>query len=215
MSKKEIRIPKYSLFEELINSISHGIGAALSILGLILLIIKSSSALEVVTCSIFGATMIILYTMSCIYHALSPRIKGKKVLRILDHCNVFMLVWGTYLPVSLLAVGNLKGILLLIFVSIITIIGITLTCINIDKYQVFEVICHLLNGWSIALSFTNLLRNIGFFGVLLLILGGITYSVGAIIYGIGAHKKYMHCLFHFFCLAGTILHFLCIYIYVL
>lgn len=83
-----IKIPKYTLAEELINAISHGIGALLSIAGLVLLLVRAHTALQYVTVSFFGTTMILLYTISCIYHALSPRLTGKKVLRVLDHCNV-------------------------------------------------------------------------------------------------------------------------------
>ncbi len=94
--KRSNTIPHYTLGEELINSISHGIGAVLAIIALVLMMIKSNSATKYVMCAIFGTTMITLYTISCIYHALSPRISGKKVLRVLDHCNVYMLVFVTY-----------------------------------------------------------------------------------------------------------------------
>lgn len=213
--KRSNTIPNYSLAEELINAISHGIGAGLAIAGLVLLIIKADSAIEIITSIIFGVTMISLYTMSCIYHSLSPKLKGKKVLRIIDHCNVFMLVLGTYVPVALLGVGGKVGWLLLLFVFMVTTIGIVLSCINIDKYTVLEVICHLLNGWSIIIGVNILIANIGRTGVYLLLAGGIFYTVGAIIYGIGSKVKYMHSLFHFFCLAGTTLHFLAIYLYIL
>lgn len=107
----KITIPKYSLSEELISSISHGVGALLSIWGLVMLIIKAShiGALEVTTVSIFGITMILLYTISCIYHALSSNIIGKKVFRVLDHCSVFLLVFGTIIPVSLVGIGGVGG----------------------------------------------------------------------------------------------------------
>lgn len=213
--KRSNTIPNYNLKEELINAISHGIGAILAIPGLILLIIKANNPIEIITTIIFGITMIVLYTISCIYHALSPKLKGKRVLRVIDHCNVFMLVLGTYVPVALLGVGGKIGWFLLSFVIIITTIGIILSCINIDKYTILEVFCHLLNGWSITLGFSMLINNIGKIGVSLLLAGGITYSVGAIIYGIGSKVKYMHSLFHHFCLAGTILHFFAIYLYIL
>lgn len=109
--KKEIRIPNYSLIEELINSISHGIGAIFSIVGLILLIIKAShyGSFAITTITIFGTTMILLYTISCIYHALSSKIKGKKVLRVLDHCNVYLLVLGTVIPIALVGISQESG----------------------------------------------------------------------------------------------------------
>lgn len=211
----KIRIPKYSLSEELINSISHGFGGIFAIVALILMLVKSNTPLEYVTISIFGTTMILLYIISCIYHALSPKLTGKKVLRILDHCNVYLLVLGTYIPVSLLGVTGTLGWILFGIVTIITLIGIILSSIAIDKFQIFEVICHLINGWSIIIAIKTLYLNLGFLGILFLLLGGIMYSLGAILYGIGTKKKYMHSIFHFFCLAGTIFHFIAIYIYIL
>lgn len=208
-------LPKYSLGEELINSISHGCGALLSVAALVLMLVKSDSALEYTTVSIFGTTMITLYTISTIYHALSPKISAKKVLRVLDHCNVYLLVLGTYIPISLLGIGGTKSILLVAFVSLVTLTGIILTIIDIDKYQLLSVICHLLNGWSAVIGLTDLYNNTGFYGLLFLILGGVLYSIGAVLYGIGSHVKYMHSVFHFFCLAGSLMHFLCLYLFIL
>lgn len=210
-----IRIPKYSLAEELWNSISHGLGGIFSIVALVLMLVKANTALEYVTVSIFGTTMIVLYVISCVYHALSPRLTGKKVLRVLDHCNVFLLVFGTYIPVALLGVGGGLGWWLFAFVAIISIIGIVFSAISIDRFQVLEVACHLLNGWSILIGVPQLFEHMQFGGVLLLFLGGIAYSVGAILYGIGARKKYVHSIFHFFCIAGTVLQWLAIYLYLL
>jgi len=210
-----IRIPRYSLAEELISSISHGLGGVFSIVALVLMLVKANTALEYVTVSIFGTTMILLYVISCIYHALSPRLTGKKVLRVLDHCNVFLLVFGTYIPVALLGIGGALGWWLFAFVAVITTVGIVFSAINTDRFQVLEVVCHLLNGWSILIGASELFAHMHFGGVLLLFLGGIAYSVGAILYGIGAQKKYIHSVFHFFCLTGTILQWLAIYLYLL
>lgn len=210
-----IRIPKYSLAEELINSISHGLCGIFSIVALVLMLVKATTALQYVTVSIFGTTMILLYVISCIYHALSPRLTGKKVLRVLDHCNVFLLVFGTYIPIVLLGVGGSLGWWMFAFVAIVSIIGITFSAINTDRFQVLEVVCHLLNGWSILIGLPQLLEHMHFGGVLLLLLGGISYSIGAILYGIGARRKYMHSVFHFLCIVGTVLQWLSIYLYLL
>lgn len=214
---KTISIPNYSLQEELINSISHGLAAALSIAGLVLLSIKASSdgALAVTSVTIFGTTMILLYTISCIYHGLSPRCKGKKVMRVLDHCNVFLLVFGTIIPVSLIGIGGAQGWVCFSIVAFITIIGIVASSINIDKVKVIEVICHLINGWGVLIYIKALLNNIGSIGLLFIILGGVMYSLGAIFYGLGSKKKYVHSIFHFFCIFGTVLHFFAIYFYIL
>ncbi len=214
-NKRSNTIPSYTLGEELINSISHGIGALLAVAALVLMLVKSNRALEYVTCSIFGTAMIVLYTISSIYHALSPKISAKKVLRVLDHCNVYMLVFGTYIPISLLGIGGTKSILLVTFVGIVTLTGIILTNINIDKFQVSSAICHLLNGWSAVFGISELYQNTGTYGVVFLVLGGVMYTIGAVLYGIGAKYKYMHSIFHFFCIAGTFFHFLCIYLYIL
>lgn len=179
------------------------------------MVLKSHDTLSELVVSLFGLTMIILYTMSCVYHALSPNMKSKKVLRVFDHCNVYLLVFGTYIPISLIGVSGILGIILFSIVCIGTIIGITCTIINIDKYQLVSVICHLINGWSILIGIPELLITIGFNGLLFLILGGIMYTIGSVLYGVGIHKKYMHSIFHIFCLLGTFFHFICIYIYLI
>ena len=213
--KLNIKIPNYTLGEELFNSISHGTGAALAVAALVLMVVKAHNPLPETTVSLFGATMIILYTMSCIYHALSPNLEGKKVLRVIDHCNVFLLVFGTYIPVSLLGVGGAKGWILFGVICLFTIIGIVFTAINVDKYKVIATICHLINGWSILIGIPELINNAGHEGLLFMILGGVMYTIGSILYGLGSKKKYMHCIFHVFCLLGTFFHFWSIYMYLI
>lgn len=215
MSK--VKIPNYSLSEELINSISHGVAAIFSIVGLIMLVIKAANkgAMAVTTVTLFGTTMIILYTISCIYHALSPKITGKKVMRVIDHCNVFLLVFGTIIPVALVGIEGYLGWIYFSIVALVTLIGIVFSAIDVDKNQKIEVICHLINGWSVTLFSKTLITNIGTVGFLFVVLGGVMYSLGAILYGIGSKKKYMHSVFHFFCIFGTIFHYLAIYLYIL
>lgn len=215
MSK--VKIPNYSLSEELINSISHGVVAIFSIVGLIMLVIKAANkgAMAVTTVTLFGTTMIILYTISCIYHALSPKITGKKVMRVIDHCNVFLLVFGTIIPVALVGIEGYLGWIYFSIVALVTLIGIVFSAIDVDKNQKIEVICHLINGWSVTLFSKTLITNIGTVGFLFVVLGGVMYSLGAILYGIGSKKKYMHSVFHFFCIFGTIFHYLAIYLYIL
>ena len=209
--KLNIKIPNYTLGEELFNAISHGFGAALSILALVLMVIKARGALAEATVSLFGATMIILYTISCVYHALSHNLEGKKVLRVIDHCNVFLLVYGTYIPISLVGVGGLTGLLLFVGVTVIISTGVTATAIKIDKTGALQVICHLLSGWGILFFLKPLSNTIGTTGIVLLILGGVMYTIGSILYGIGRKKKYIHSAFHIFCILGTLFHFLCVY----
>ena len=211
----KIKVPKYSLGEELFNSISHGIGAGLAIAALVLMVIKANSAIKEVSVCLFGSSMIILYTISCIYHALSSKIAGKKVLRVIDHCNVYLLVWGTYIPICLVAISGSLGWILFGVLTVITTLGIVLSSIDVDKFSVIEVICHLVNGWGSLFFIKVLISSMGTNGIIFLILGGVMYTIGSILYGIGSSKKYMHSVFHIFCLLGTILHFFTIYLFVI
>lgn len=213
--KNKIKIPPYNLTEKLINSISHGLGACLGITGLILLIIKAKNKEEYLCVLAFGISIIVLYTISTIYHALSSKIKAKRVFRLLDHISVNLLVLGTYTPVILLGITESVKWTMLVSISLLTILGIILTLINIDKYKIISVLIHLVNGWSIILVLDKLLINIGPKGLLFIIIGGIIYTIGALLYAIGSKIKYMHSVFHFFTLAGTIFHFFAIYIYII
>ena len=212
---KEISIPSYSLGEELFNAISHGFGALLSIAALVLMLIRARNALEVTTAAIFGTSMIFLYTISCVYHALSPGLRGKKVLRVLDHCSVFLLVFGTYIPASLLGVSGVRGWLLFGLVAFFTALGIVFTALDLERYQLAAVICQLLSGWSILMGASNLRAALGLQGLIWMIAGGVMYTIGAILYGIGKNRKYYHSVFHVFCLLGTFCHFWAIYKYLL
>ena len=213
--RREIRLPDYSLGEELFNAISHGLGGLLGTAALVLLAIRARGALALVSVVLFGAATVLLYTMSCVYHALSPAVRGKRVLRVLDHCNVYLLVLGTYIPVSLLGVGGAMGWVLFGVVLLFSLLGILFTAIDVDRYQAVSVICHLICGWSILAGIPGLLHSMGRDGLTWLVLGGVMYSVGAVLYGLGKRKRYRHSLFHVFCLLGTFFHFWAVYTYLL
>lgn len=211
--KREITLPKYCLAEELINSISHGIGGGLAIAALVLCVVKSSTPQAVVSCAIYGSLMILLYIISCIYHALSPNLKAKKVLRVMDHCNVMLMVAGTYMPICLsLLWGNLGWILFSI-VWVVTILAVVFNAIDVDKYQFLSVLCNLVLGWGILVLFNPLKEVCPLCGILWLFLGGVIYTLGSILYGIGNKKPFFHSVFHFFVLGGSICHFFFIYFY--
>mgnify|MGYP003310060535 FL=1 len=210
----KITIPKYTLGEELVNSISHGVGAGLAIAALVLLIIRANSAIGVVTGVIYASIMIILYIISCIYHALSPRLTGKKVFRVLDHCNVLLMVAGTYTPICLSMLGGALGWTMFGIVWGVTILAIVLNCIDIEKYKKMCLACNLLLGWAALIIIKPLVAACPFNGLVLLIGGGVVYSIGAILYGLGKKKRYVHSIFHFFVVGASVLHFFMIYLYV-
>ncbi len=218
MRKKKLVVaaPEYSLAEELINSISHGVGAGLAIAALVLCLVKASSGHAVVAVSIYGAMMIVLYIISCIYHALSPKVKGKKVFRVIDHANVFLMEAGTYMPICLsLFYGTWYGWVTFGIVWAITITAVVFSSINVDKFQMVGVLCNLILGWGSLLLLPWLIPAVGMSGVALLAGGGAVYSIGAILYVIGNKKKWCHSIFHFFVIGGTILQFFFIYLYCL
>jgi hemolysin III len=211
--KEEIK-PKYTLGEEITNAVTHGIAAGLAIAGLVLLIIKASSVIGVVTGIIYASIMIVLYVISCVYHSLSFRLKGKKVLRILDHCNVQLMVAGTYTPICLSMLGGTLGWVMFSIVWAVTIVAVVFNCLNVEKYKVISIFCNLLLGWAALFIIKPLIAVCPPTGLALLIWGGVVYSIGAILYGIGHKVRYIHSVFHFFVIAGSILHYFMIFFYV-
>lgn len=213
----KISIPTYSLSEELISAISHGVGALLSVLALTLAIVRAVSHQDpyaIVSAAVFGATLIILYTMSTLYHSLKVN-KAKRVFRVIDHCSIFLLIAGTYTPFTLVALRETIGWWLFGIVWGVALLGIVLNAIDLKKFSKISVVCYLAMGWVILFAYTPMTKAIAPNGISLLIWGGIAYSVGAALYAIGSKKKYFHSVFHFFVLAGSVLHYLSIYHYVL
>ena len=208
-----ISVPKYSLGEELVNSISHGIGAILSVIALIFLVLKAGNVRGVVSVCLYASFMIILYTISCVYHALSPKILGKKVLRVIDHCNVLLMVAGTYMPICLSLLYGRLGWITFAIVWVVTIVGVVFNAINVDKYSLISVICNLVLGWGSLLLINPMLSLIPLKGVIYLVVGGVMYTIGSILYGLGKKIPYMHSVFHFFVLLGSFFQFLFIYFY--
>ena len=211
---KKIELPKYKLGEELLNSISHGIGALLSIAALVLGIIKSDNGLSLFAILIYSISSIILYVMSCIYHSLK-RNNAKRIFRIIDHCSIYILIAGTYTPIVLLKLPSPLGWWIFGIVWVIAIIGITLNSIDIKKFKNVSMALYLIAGWCIIFSFKSLWENLNHLGILFTLIGGIIYTIGAIIYGVGKKHRYMHSIFHIFCILASVCFFITIYFYVL
>ena len=217
--ERKIMIPKYTLGEELVNSISHGVGAVLGIAGLCMCVVRSTmqhSIYGIVSSYIFGMSLVILYTMSCLYHSFKPN-NAKRVMRIFDHCTIFLLIAGTYTPFCLVTFLNYSKALgwwmfgILWFVAAL---GILLNSIDIKKYRVFSMLCYLIMGWCIIFKAHLLPELLTIPGLVLLVAGGVAYTIGAILYGVGTKIKYMHSIFHIFICIGSLLQFLCILLYV-
>ena len=212
-----ITIPKYTLGEELMNSITHGVGALLGIAALVLCIVKSCSPLDgykLASSIVFGLTTTLLYLMSCLYHALKVN-RAKGVFRVIDHCTIFLLIAGTYTPYTLITLRGLTGWVLFGIVWGVGIVGIVLNAVSLKRFAKLSVACYIALGWVVVFASKQLISALAPAGLWLLLAGGIAYTVGAVLYGIGSKKRYFHSIFHFFCLIGTALHFFSIYFYVL
>ena len=218
---KDRILPIYSKGEEIFNMTSHIVGAVLGIVATTLCVVFAAihgNGYGVVSGAIYGFTMILLYTMSSIYHGLSPKRYSKKVFQVLDHCSIFLLIAGSYTPFALCTIreyDTASGWVIFGVIWAFAILGIVLNSIDIKKFKVFSMICYLVMGWCIVFKITLLPQLLGTAGFVLLLLGGIAYTVGAILYGVGKKHKYMHSAFHLFILLGSLLQFFCILLYVM
>lgn len=204
---KELNLPEYTTAEELMNAISHGVGAALAIAAIVLLIVYSDlTAKAVVSVTIYSASLFILYIVSTLYHALAPN-KAKKVFRVLDHCSIFLLIAGTYTPICLVILGGVVGWVLFGVVWTAAVVGIVFNSIDIKKFAKFSMICYIAMGWVVIFAIKPLVDRITMGQLALLVSGGVAYTVGAGLYGLGKKHKYVHSVWHVFVLAGSILHF--------
>lgn len=214
-------LPDYTKGEEIFNMTSHAVGTALGITVTVLCVVTAAlhhNGMGVVSGSIFGATMILLYSISSIYHGLSPKVMGKKVLRVLDHCTIYLLIAGTYTPLALCALRTVKPTLGWVIFGVVwgaAALGILLTAIDMERFKVFSMICYLAMGWCIVIAMKPTVQALGTGGTTFLLLGGIAYTIGAVLYGVGKKKRYIHSVFHLFVLVGSLLHFFCILFYVM
>lgn len=214
-------LPKYTKGEEIFNMTSHIVGGALGIVAIVLCVVfaaKHHNPYGVVSSAIYGSTMLLLYTMSSIYHGLSPNLRAKKVFQVLDHCSIFLLIAGSYTPFALCTLREYKtstGWIIFGVIWAVAILGIVLNSIDLKKYKIFSMICYIAMGWCIVVRISILPELLGANGFALLVAGGVIYTVGAILYGLGKKRKYMHSIFHLCILIASLLHFFCILLYVI
>lgn len=214
-------LPKYTKGEEIFNMTSHIVGGVLGIVALVLCVVFAAvhgNGYGVVSGAIYGVTMVILYTMSSIYHGLNPKRKAKKVFQVLDHCSIYLLIAGSYTPFALCTLREYStalGWTIFGVIWFVAILGIILNSIDIKKFRVFSMICYLVMGWCIVFKINLLPELLGTAGLVLLLLGGLAYTIGAILYGLGKKHKYMHSVFHLFILLGSLLQFFTILLYVM
>lgn len=213
-------LPQYTKVEERINSISHIVGAGIGGAVLLLCLILSSlqkDAWKIVSSVIYGLSFVQLYVISSIYHGLRSG-TAKKVLQVIDHCSIYFFIAGTYTPILLCTMRPVyPGWAWSLFGVVwgLTALAVTLTAIDLKAFRVVSMICYIGMGWCIIIAMKPLIAVLPLAGVWLLVIGGVIYTLGTILYGLGKKHRYMHSLFHFFVLAGSVLQALCILFYVI
>ena len=217
---RDRKLPDYTKGEEVMNMVTHIVGGGIGVLALLLCLGKSlwKGSLCGILCSLaYGICMTGLYAMSSIYHGLRP-CTGKKVLQVLDHCTIYFLIAGTYTPIVLCAIAPVYpavGCGLFIFEWVLTALAVTLTAIDLKKYNAFSMICYIGMGWAVLPFMKQTMEVLTKPGFLWLLWGGIAYTVGAILYGIGSKKRWFHSVFHIFVVLGSLLQFISVLIFAL
>ena len=209
---KNLGLPTYRLSEEIAHSVIHGIGIVLAITALAVLTSYASvfgTARHIVSCSIYGATLIILYSASTLYHSIQHR-TAKKILRIFDHSAIFLLIAGSYTPFLLISMGGALGWSFFGIIWGLAALGITLQLHLIEKHKILVVILYIAMGWSVITVIKPLIAAIPTIGLVFLIVGGLAYTLGTIFYA-WDRLPFNHAIWHGFVLAGSIFHFFSIF----
>ncbi len=205
----------YTTGEEIANAVTHGIGALLAIVALVLLIVFSSmrgNATDVVSFSVYGTTLVILYLMSTIYHSL-PRGKAKDVFEILDHSSIFLLIAGTYTPFALVTLKGAKGWTIFGIIWGLALAGMVMKVFLVKKFVILSTLMYISMGWMAIFILKDIMMAVPMNGVILLVLGGVAYTVGAFFY-VWRKIPYHHAIWHLFVMGGSIFHFFAILLYV-
>lgn len=207
---KNSPVKPYTLGEEIFNSVSHGVGSLLAIAAIVLLIVFSPKRPMVITSvSIYGASMILLYTMSCLYHAFT-NMRVKKVFQIFDHVSIYLLIAGTYTPYCLVNLGGAFGWTMFGIIWGLAALGITIYSVFGNKMRKISSITYILMGWLVLVAFIPLKNALPKFSFSILIWGGLIYTVGFAFYS-AKNVKWAHSIFHLFVIAGSVLHFFSVF----
>lgn len=210
-------LKRYTIGEEIFNGVSHGVGAVLAIAGTAVLIVLSAiggSGVALAASIIYGISLIVLYTMSTVYHAVQHE-RAKEILRIFDHTSIYLLIAGSYTPFCLIALqGNAKGLAVVVAVWLCAFVGMGMNAVDLKKTEKLGTVLYVIMGWSIVAVFGDIVAALPAPAFWLLLAGGLSYTGGLVFYGL-KKIRYMHSIWHLFVLAGSVLHYICIAVYVL
>ena len=218
--KYKTQLPDYTRGEEITNMVTHIIGAAFAVAAIPLLVIVAAihhNPWAIVSGAIYGATLLIMFTVSSVYHGL-PVGNAKRVMRVIDHCDIYFLIAGTYTPILLAAIRPINPALAWSIFGVewaLTAIAVTLNAIDLKRFEKVSMVCYIGMGWCVIAVLKTTIEAMTMSGFLLLLFGGIAYSIGAVLYGVGKKVRYIHSVFHVFVLIGSVLQFLAIIFYVM
>ena len=204
--RRLLGLPRYTLGEEIFSSIIHGVSAVFAVAALVFLLVTcQKTPLCVVSAAVYGGTMVMLYTVSTLYHGLGLN-RAKVVFRSLDHCTIFLLIAGTYTPITLVCLGGWKGWAMFGAVWAAAVVGVVLNAISVERFKKISMACYLAMGWVVVLAMGDFYRAVDPMVFWCLLAGGVLYTVGAALYAVGKKVPYMHSVFHLFVLGGSVFH---------
>ena len=203
-------------FGERFNGVSHLVGAALALAGLVVLVVQASlqgDPWKIVSFTIYGTSLLLLYVLSTLYHSLRGR--AKQIFRKLDHVAIYLLIAGTYTPFTLVTLRGSWGWTLFVIIWGLAVAGIIVDSLHKQGSRAVQIVIYLLMGWLILVAMYPLVRALPTGGLVLLVLGGLFYTSGIVFYGLDERMKHAHGIWHLFVLAGSISHYLAVLFYVL
>ena len=217
---EKIQLPDYSRAEEITNMITHIVGGAFAAAAIPLLVVFGAlhgNVWSVVSGAIYGVTLLIMFTVSSVYHGL-PKGRAKRVMRVIDHCDIYFLIAGTYTPILLSAVRVLNPAMAWTIFGVewaLAAIAVTLNAVDLKRYEKVSMTCYIGMGWCVVVFLRYAVEAMTLPGFILLLSGGVAFTIGAVLYALGKRIRYMHCVFHVMVLIGCVLQFLAILLYVM
>jgi len=213
-------LPNYTRGEELMNMVTHIVGGGFGLavlIGAIIVSVAGKNPWAISSFTVYGFTVVLLYTVSSVYHGLNANM-GKRVMQVIDHCAIYFLIAGTYTPILLVAMRPAYPVISWVMFGAewgLAALATTLTAIDLKKYVRFSMTCYICMGWLVAIAIKPAINALSLKGFLWLLGGGLSYTVGAVLYGVGKKKKYFHSVFHIFVNLGSLMHAIAIIFYIL
>ena len=213
---RELNENIYSFGEEVAHAVTHGLGAVLAIVGLVALVVRAElygDYWAVLSAAIFGSTLVMMYVASTLYHSI-PLPRARHILRVIDHSMIYLLIAGSYTPITLISLHGAWGWSLFTFVWVLALFGVVFKIYATGKYEKLSLAIYLGMGWAAVVAIGPLLEHVPRGGLIMMLIGGITYSGGVLFYT-WERLRYHHAIWHLFVLGGSVMHYLGVFYYVI